>query len=317
MIKKPNMPHFKKPSMPHFEKPHMPRLTKWRYILPEPFISLKRNIMMTIAAVLTVVITLYLCGIFGILVMNIDENATKMENSVEIKAFIADDLSQEQVDALSEDVKSLDGVDKVDYVSKAEGLESMSEEFGDSADILAAVETNPLPNSYTISAKTPDDVAGIVAELEKMSEIDEVRYGQGTVENLFLLMKWLRIMGVAIMILLGLCAVVLISMNIRLSVSARKEEIQVMKYVGATNSFIIWPFILEGILLGLLGSILGIILVLCSYNGVLAKIVDILQFMTFLKLGDVAGLIVALMLLMGVVLGALGSAIAVRKHIQV
>ena len=193
----------------------------------------------------------------------------------------------------------------------------MSEEFGDSADILAAVQTNPLPNSYTISAKTPEDVAPIVKQLEGMSQIDEVRYGQGTVENLFLLMKWLRIMGVAIMILLGLCAVVLISMNIRLSVTARKEEIQVMKYVGATNSFIIWPFILEGVLLGLLGSVLAIILVLCSYNGVLSKIVTTLQFMTFLKLSSVAGLVVFAMLAVGIILGALGSAIAVRKHIQV
>lgn len=295
----------------------MIKLTKWRYILPEPFISLKRNILMTIAAVLTVVITLYLCGIFGLLVMNIDENATMMENSVEIKAFISDDLSDEQAAALSETVKGLDGVADVKYVSKTEGLESMSEEFGDSADILAAVQTNPLPNSYTISAKTPEDVAPIVKQLEGMSQIDEVRYGQGTVENLFLLMKWLRIMGVAIMILLGLCAVVLISMNIRLSVTARKEEIQVMKYVGATNSFIIWPFILEGVLLGLLGSVLAIILVLCSYNGVLSKIVTTLQFMTFLKLSSVAGLVVFAMLAVGIILGALGSAIAVRKHIQV
>lgn len=295
----------------------MIRLTKWRYILPEPFISLRRNILMTIAAVLTVVITLYLCGIFGILVMNIDENASMMEDSVEIKAFISEDLTQDEMDALSEEVKGLDGVAEVEYVSKAEGLESMSEEFGDSVDILAAVETNPLPNSYTISAKTPEAVLGIVEKLQGISEIDEVRYGQGTVENLFLLMKWLRIMGVAIMILLGLCAVVLISMNIRLSVTARKEEIQVMKYVGASNSFIIWPFILEGILLGLLGSILAIILVLCSYNGVLGKIVDTLQFMTFLQLGSVAGLVIFWMLLFGILLGALGSAIAVRKHIQV
>lgn len=311
-LKKPNI------HIPEILKDHpRPSLTKWRYILPEPFISLSRNIMMTIAAILTVVITLYLCGIFGILVMNIDENATQMENSVEIKAFIADDITQEQMDALSENVKSLPGVAEVKYVSKAEGLESMSEEFGDSAAILAAVETNPLPNSYTISANTPDDVTSIVSQLEAMSEIDEVRYGQGTVENLFLLMKWLRIMGVAIMVLLGLCAVVLISMNIRLSVTARREEIQVMKYVGASNSFIVWPFILEGILLGLIGSIVGIILVLCSYNGVLAKVVETLQFVTFLNVGDVAGIVVFGMLLIGVVLGALGSAIAVRKHIRV
>ena len=102
------------------------KLSSWRYILPEPFISLRRNIGMTIAAIMTVVLTLYLCGVFALLVSNIDRNADAMEASVEIKVFIEDGINQEQMDALSARVKSLDGVESVRYVSRADGLKQMS-----------------------------------------------------------------------------------------------------------------------------------------------------------------------------------------------
>ena len=291
--------------------------TSWRYILPEPFISMKRNPLMSLAAILTVVIALYLCGIFWLLVVNIDANATKMESAVEIKVFIEDEITQEQMDQLSSDVKALDGVASVRYVSRAEGLASMSSKFGSSEEIVEAIKTNPLPNSYTVKADTPEQVPTIAAAVEQMDHVEAVRYGQGSVENLFLFMNWLRIMGVAIMVLLGVSAIVLISMNIRLTVSARREEIQVMKYVGATNSFIIWPFILEGIVLGLLGGGIAVGLVLWSYHAILGYLSSSLQFLTFVSFSDIAGMIILTMLVIGVVLGAIGSAIAVRKHVRV
>ncbi len=293
------------------------RMTSWRYVLPEPFLSMKRNPLMSAAAILTVVIALYLCGVFWMLVMNIDANASKMESAVEIKIFIKDGISQEQMDALSSSVKKLDGVAEVRYVSRADGLASMSTKFGSSEEIVAAIKTNPLPNSYTVKATAPEKVASIVAAVEGMDNIEAVRYGQGSVEKLFSLMKWLRIMGVAIMGLLGVSAIILISMNIRLTVSSRREEIQVMKYVGASNSFICWPFILEGIILGLLGSAIAVGLVMWSYNAVLSYISSSLLFLTFVDVSSIIGYVVLAMILVGVLLGAIGSAIAVRKHVKV
>lgn len=293
------------------------KLTSWRYILPEPFISLRRNFGMTVAAVMTVVLTLYLCGIFGLLVVNINENASVMESAVEIKVFIQDGINQEQMDSLSASVKSLPGVESVKYVSRADGLALMSEKFGSSEEILAAIDTNPLPNSYTVKAASPDDVLSIVEAVNKLDNVLDVRYGQGSVEKMFVFLNWIRSLGSGLMVLLGFSAVILISMNIRLSVEARKEEIQVMKYVGASNAFIIWPFILEGMLLGVLGGGVACVLVLLSYHAMLKLLLSSLNFLEFTGMGAIALPVIGAMLGLGLFLGAIGSAIAVRKHVNV
>lgn len=278
---------------------------------------MRRNFGMTVAAVMTVVLTLYLCGIFGLLVVNINENATVMESAVEIKVFIQDGINQEQMDALSAQVKSLPGVESVKYVSRADGLALMSEKFGSSEEILAAIDTNPLPNSYTVKAASPDDVLPIVEAVTKLDNVLDVRYGQGSIEKMFVFLNWIRSLGSGLMVLLGFSAVILISMNIRLSVEARKEEIQVMKYVGASNSFIIWPFILEGMLLGVLGGGVACVLVLLSYHAMLNLLLSSLSFLTFTGLSAIALPVIGAMLGLGLFLGAIGSTVAVRKHINV
>lgn len=293
------------------------RFTSWRYIIPEPFKSLRRNLGMSIAAVMTMVITLFLCGVFGILVLNIDANANMLEDSVAIKIFIEDDIDQNAMDALSAQVKSTPGVESVVYVSRAQGLADMSSNYGSSEDILAAIETNPLPNSYTVKATDPDLVAGLAAQFETFENVATVRYGQDSVEMMFLFMNWVRALGVALMILLGFSAVILISMNIRLSVEARKEEIQVMKYVGASNAFITWPFILEGMLLGLLGAIIASGITFSSYGAIAEVLATSLSFMDVVELNLILVPGIIAMLFIGLFLGAVGSAVAVRKHINV
>ncbi len=293
------------------------KLASFRYILPEPFISLRRNFGMTVAAVLTVVLTLYLCGIFALLVSNINQNATLLESAVEVKVFIEDKIDQDQMDALSAQVKAIPGVASVTYVSRTEGLEKMSEKFGSSEEILAAIDTNPLPNSYTLKAETPEQVLPIVDAVSKLEHVEAVRYGQGSVEKMFTFMNWVRSLGLGLMVLLGFSAVILISMNIRLSVEARKEEISVMKYVGASNSFIVWPFILEGMLLGVIGGGLACMLVLFSYHMVMNMLLSSLTFLTFTPFAQIILPTVGGMLLVGLLLGSIGSAIAVHKHINV
>lgn len=293
------------------------KLSSLRYVVPEPFISLRRNAGMTLAAVMTVVLTLYLCGIFALLVSNINRNTQLLEAAVEIKVFIEDGINQDQMDTLSAQVRNIEGVASIKFVSRAEGLEQMSSKFGSSEEILAAIDTNPLPNSYTIKAESPEQVLDIVEKVSRLPNVQAVRYGQGSIEKMFVFMNWVRTLGLGLMVLLGFSAVILISMNIRLSVEARKEEIQVMKYVGASNSFIVWPFILEGMLLGILGGGIACILVLLSYNAVLNLILSSLNFLTFVPLGEIAFLLISGMLLIGLLLGAIGSAIAVRKHVNV
>ncbi|MDD4571836.1 MAG: permease-like cell division protein FtsX [Clostridia bacterium] len=293
------------------------KMSSMRYILPEPFISMKRNPLMSLAAIITVVITLSLCGIFYLLIMNIDANATMMESAVEIKVFIEDDIDQAAMDELSAAVKDLPGVLEVRYVSREDGLASMAGKFGDSSEIVKAVDENPLPNSYTVKADDPDKVIPIAKAVEKMDHVQVVRYGQGAVENLFSMLAWIRTIGLGIMVLLSLSAVILIALNIRLTVFARRAELQVMKYVGASNTFIVLPFILEGILLSFIGAAIAVGLVLWSYNSILAYMMESLLFLSFVDVGTVMLPVTVGMLGGGIVLGAIGSAIAVRRFVRV
>ncbi len=292
------------------------KASSFRYIFPEPFNSLKRNSWMSVAAIVTMAITLLLCGVFWLLVMNINANATMMESQVEVKVFLADDATEADSISLKTNLESLAGVASVTFVSKEEGLDTLIARFGDKDRILAALGSNPLPDSYTVTATEPEDVVQIAEAAETMDKVQAVRYGQGTVENLFATLNWIRTIGVGIMVLLSVSAVLLISMTIRMTVIARREEIRVMKYVGASNWFIRWPFLLEGMFIGFLGALIALAIVLFSYDKLIDYMVQNLIFLTYISLKDVIFQTSAVMLFGGIVLGALGSIIPMRRFLK-
>jgi len=272
---------------------------------------------MSLTAIATVAITLFLCGLFWVLVLNINLNATVMESSVEVKVFLADDVTSDDLSAIEAKLKAINNVSEVTFVSKDEGLKTMSSSYGDSERVIEALDENPLPDSYTLKAATPQSVAQIAEDAKKLDRVQEVRYGQGTVENLFAFLNWVRSLGLVVMVMMAISALVLIVMNIRVTVTARKEEIEVMKYVGASNAFVSWPFILEGIILSLIGSLIAIVAILLLYDHILGYMTGKLLFLVFLDLGDVWPNIVPGLLGAGVLLGAVGSFIALRRFLKV
>ncbi len=293
------------------------KLSSFRYVAPEAILSMKRNSWMSLVAIVTVAITLFLCGVFWLLVLNIDANATMLENSVEIKAFVKDGTTEEQLETLKEQIKSLSGVASVTFVSKEDGLASMTSSFGDDKRVLAALDENPLPDAYTIKALHPEDVATLTKTVAKLERIVSVRYGQDSVDNLFALLKWVRALGLGIMALLCVSAVVLIAMNIRMTVIARREEIMVMKYVGASNAFVRWPFLLEGIIIGLLGSLIALGCLYFAYGNLIGYMMKSLLFLTYVNINKVIVQVACGMLCLGVGLGALGSTVSLRRFLRV
>ena len=132
---------------------------------------------------------------FWLLVVNIDANASMMESTVEIKAFVNDGTTEAELDGLQSMIAEVEGVAEVTFVSKEEGLESMAGQFGEESRILAAIDENPLPDAFTIKADTQEDVAKIAETVESLDYIQAVRYGQGSVDRLFVLLKWVRGIG--------------------------------------------------------------------------------------------------------------------------
>ncbi|NMA14243.1 MAG: ABC transporter permease [Clostridia bacterium] len=296
----------------------MMKLRTISYFLKESVKSLKRNGWMSLASILTVAVSLFICGVFWLLVMNVNFLAYSIESEVEIKAYFHMDTSPEQMEKLQQDISAFAGVSEVTFVSRDEALEILRKQFGEEHDLVAALDgENPLPDSLTIKTHTAEDVIPVAERLNGVSEFEKVRYGQGVVEKLFAVINWVRLLGLGMMMLLALAAVVLIAITIRLTVYARSEEITIMKYVGATDWFIRWPFLLEGMFLGLIGSLVAVGVLFWSYSALLNSVSTTLGFIRLINEAEMVWRINFGLLIMGTMLGAAGSVVSLRKFLKV
>lgn len=294
------------------------KLKSFRYVGPQAVKSMANNGWMTIAAVLTITISLFLCAVFWLLLLNLDANATKVEDDIRVMVYLEDDIRRPaQFEAVEQQLTALDGVAEIAFVSREDGLAVMEERF-DYIDLEATLGgSNPLPNMYEITAAAPEHVSQIAAACAALEGVSEVVYGEGTVEKLLTLTATLRKAGFAVMGLLAVAAVVLIALAIRLTIMARKKEIMIMKWVGATNAFIRWPFFLEGLLLGMLGAVFAFALVLLSYTNAADYLQDTVSFLRVLPLSEVWMQTLGFTLAAGVVLGAVGSLLPLARFLDV
>jgi len=293
------------------------RLRNVYYYIREAFQSILRNSWLSVASVGVVAVSLLILGSSLLLVLNASNVAANLEASVEISLFLKDNTTPAQIKNLEDRLKNTPGVVQVEFVTKQRALEEMKKNLGDNKDILAGLEEkNPLPDAFRIKTQSVDQVVPLAQQLEGLEQVEQVRYGQGVVENLMTFSRWVRTAGMVTMVLLGVAAVFLIATTIRLSVFARRREIGVMKFLGATNWFIRFPFLLEGMFLGLAGSLLAVIVV---YYGYFSLIGSIQVSLPFMQLVSDRRLIMPLMeglLIMGLVIGAAGSMISVHRFLK-
>lgn len=293
------------------------RMYSFRYIAPQAWKSMLSNGWMTFAAVMTITITLFLCAFFWLILTNLDVNATEIEEDIRVIAYLDFNLSQADYETIERQIKWIDGVKDIEFVSKEEGLASLESRFNNT-DLLATMEgNNPLPDSFSITAVSTDYVKSIYEAVLQIDGIYEASYGAGTVEKLFTLTDTLRKVGLAVMGLLSIAAVVLISMAIRLTILARKKEIMVMKWCGATDAFVRWPFFLEGVIIGFLGAIIALILALLLYGQAIHYLSTTIAFVTILPLKEIWQDITFFILSTGLLLGAIGSLIPLTRFLKV
>ena len=289
------------------------------FFMKEAFGSLRRNFFMTIAALVTVFLSIVVLGGVLVFVYTTDALLKEVEQKVEITVYLKTDPdpSQEQIDALQAEISGWKEVKSSVFVTKQEALDRLKADFKDNPQILEGLTGNPLPASFEIALVDPKTVNAVAARFTGNSIVDEVRYGKEIADKLFTFTSQARNFLVGFIVLLGVVAVLLISNTIRLSIFARKREVEIMKLVGATNWFIRWPFIIEGVTVGLGGAILASVVVLVLNGFVVGRVRDNLTFMT-VPLDAVPNVTVTLILLaVGVVIGAAGSAIGLRRFLKV
>lgn len=294
------------------------KLRTGEYFIQEVFLSLKRNNWMSAASIGTVAVSLFVLGVFLILVLNMNRLASSLESQVQISVYLADDLKKADRDDLALDIKNMQGIESIKFVSRDEAKERLAQRLGDQKYLLDALgEQNPLPDAFELTVKQPDMVETAAKAIEKMPGVEAAKYGQDVVENLFAITRLMRIFGVALMLLLAGATLFIISNTIRLTVFARRKEIAIMKYVGATDWFIRWPFLLEGIVLGFVGSIIAALVLRSFYAAMAAKIYDTLAFFPLMPQYPFMNYVAIAIILSGMAIGAIGSTISLKRFLKV
>lgn len=283
----------------------------------ESFKSLGRNGWMTFASVSAVTVTLLLVGVFFVLMMNVNNFVKNIENDVEIRVHLDVAATQKDIDNVEKELKAIPEADKVTFSSKEQELNQLITTLGDSFALFE--QDNPLRNVFVVKTKTPQDVIEVAKKIENMNYVEKVKYGKGTVEKLFDMIDITRNIGLALIVGLLFTAMFLISNTIKITIVARKHEIEIMRLVGATNSFIRWPFFLEGLWLGVLGAIIPIILIATTYYNIYEYVTPRIEipYMELLKFSPFVYQISGILILLGALIGVWGSMMSVRKFLKI
>lgn len=294
------------------------KLKTGEYFIQEVFHSLRRNNWMTFASIGTVAVSLFVLGVFLILVLNMNRLAGMLESQVQISVYLEDHLTDREKRQIGYDIESLQGIDSVTYVDRETAKERLKDRLGDQKYLLDALsEDNPLPDAFEVTVTTPAVVESAAGAIAAMQGVEEAKYGQDVVEHLFDITRLMRIFGFVLMGLLGGATLFIISNTIRLTVFARRKEIAIMKYVGATDWFIRWPFLLEGIVLGCIGSFIAAVALRSFYAAMAAKIYSTLAFFPLMPQYPFMNYVTLAILLAGIVIGAIGSVISLKRFLRV
>ncbi|MFB5660922.1 permease-like cell division protein FtsX [Alteribacillus sp. HJP-4] len=282
--------------------------------------NIGRNGWMSFASISAVTIMLFVVGVFLLLIMNVNQFMENVENDVEVRVYIDLTADEQEQEALEEELEQTEHVESVSFLGKDEGLDQLIESLGDEGKAFESLrDENPLNDTYILQATDPQLTEEVAEEVEALPNIDRVDYGEQVVEQLFEATNVLRIIGIALVLGLMFTAMFLISNTIKLTIVARRKEIQIMKLVGATNGFIRWPFFIEGLLLGVLGALPPVAAVVFGYQYITEEFGSRLQ-INFAELMPVYPLTMQVSLILlgiGALVGVWGSIASVRKFLKV
>ena len=291
------------------------------FTLKEAFKNLWRNRLMSIASISSVSATLLILGIIFALILNINAMAQSAKDQFDsIQVYLNDDLSSDDVIALQDRIKNVEGVSDVVYESKSDALKRMKESWQDNAYLLEGLESNPLPSSLIVYLSDIYYSGSVLNEVQNLKGIEEIKSYQDIVEQLLSITEGIRKTGIIVIFVLIAISTFIIHNTIKLTVNSRRREINIMKYVGATNWFIRWPFLAEGTILGLIGAGLSALAMKFAYDYVFEMMHSdfyVLVSAYVIPPTDLMKDVLFLFLIIGAGIGALGSIWSMRKYLNV
>lgn len=302
------------------------KIRTWHSFFKQGIKSAFGNKTMSVASIVAITAALCVLGVVMLVVLNLNYLMDDLESKSEVTVFIEKDVELSDIKGIEDKIRNWDGVNEVEFVSKSSALESWKEDLDDKAYLLDGYEgaENPLPHSFVIGIEKPEYIEDIASKAETLPQVMKVNYSKEVAESLGKVVHTVRLIGFVIVLILAVIAAIIIHNTVRLTVYSRRREIKIMKYIGATDWYIRWPFIIEGFTIGMTGSLIAIVIIMPLYKYVLNKLAGqhleegfFVNIFKLLPLGDVVNTILLVFILVGVSVGVIGSVMSIRKHLKV
>jgi len=298
------------------------RYNVFGYLLGEGFHNVLKNKKSTISSIIIMFATMIIFGMVFTIGENLNHVMEDIETQQGFEVFIKDEATEQQITALGDFIKQIDGVNTTQFVTKEEALNKMKSQFKDKQFLAESYdELNPFPPSYIVTLSDLSKNQEVQEKIRTNEAVDDIRSSDQTIDTLLSIANGIRIASAFISALLILISIFIIANTIKLSLHARRKEISIMKYVGATNSFIRWPFIIEGIIIGVIAAAISTLVLGGLYNVVTAKIlassVTNIMNITLLNFSDIINSVIIVYLILGIGIGTIGSSISMRKYLEV
>ncbi len=292
------------------------------YLLGEGFRNVFHNKKSSGASLAIMCATMLIFGLFFMIIENLNNAVETLETQQGMQIFIEKSATESQITQIGEQIQEIDGVNTVTYVSKEDALNQTKEKLKNKQALLAGWdEDNPFRASYMVTLTDLKLSSQVQEEILKIDNVAEISSRDETINGLVTIANGVRIVSAVILTLLVLISVFIIANTIKLTVHARRKEISIMKYVGATDSFIRWPFIIEGIIIGIVAALISIVVLGIAYNLISNAMAGSTLLskmgMSLLSFTDMTTLLVIVYLTLGIGIGALGSSLSMRKYLQV
>ncbi len=285
------------------------------YLTKEGFRNVWVNRLMSLASITVLMACLVIIGLGSMLFFNINALLDKIESQNVIMVYIQDGTTDEQIEQLSQKIYSIDNIQNCEFVSKEEAFESTKEEMGDDSALLEGME-NPMPDGYKVTVTDMTKFRETVSALQKLDYIESVRENSDVADKLIDIRQAVTITIAGMVLLLFVVSLFIIANTIRITMFSRKLEISIMKAVGATNWFIRWPFMIEGIVIGVISSLVSMGVLAGLYQGVAYVFKDMLALFEPVAFGQYAGYIFLIFAGIGMFTGSVGSLISMGKYLK-
>ncbi len=290
-----------------------------RYFFVQGIKGLVANSLMTLASVGIVIASLVIFGFFMLFGMNLNAIGDQIKEQCEINVYMPNEMNRDNVRAIGSKLSEIEYVKEAQLYTKEERLQNYKEGvYQEQAEVIDTLEEdNPLRDAYILVLEDVSKANQVAETAKKVEGVEDVVNRQDLFQQILSITKTIKNVSLWILIILAAISVFIISNTIKLGMFSRRKEINIMKFVGATDWFIRWPFVIEGMMLGAVGAVLASLIVMLGYSSVLPNVQQFMGNIQLLGISEVLYIVVIAFLVMGIGIGMAGSAMSIRKHLHV